>query len=76
MKNVYEQLKQEYRDKLDVSSAKYSSAKRLKYVLLSTDWWSSLTIGEIKDLLTYWDQTSAQVSAYDFMYGDKFITNE
>ena len=76
MSNIYEQLKQEYKDKLEVSTAKYSSAKRLKYVLLSTDWWSDLTIGNIKDFLTYVDENSGTVSSYDFMYGQKFIKNE
>ena len=76
MKNVYELLKQEYKDQLEESSTKYSTAKRLKYVLLSTNWWSNLTVNDVQDLITYTDECAHKVSAYDFMYGDKFIGNE
>ena len=74
MKTVYEQLKQEYKDELEKSSTKYSTAKRLKYTLLSKIRWSSLTVDDVQDLITYTSESAYKVSAHDFMYGDKFLT--
>jgi hypothetical protein len=74
MNNVYEQLKQEYKNELEESSTKYSTAKRLKYVLLSKSRWSSLTVDNVQDLITYTGESAYKVSAHDFMYGDKFLT--
>jgi len=76
MKTVYEQLKQEYKDELEESSTKYSTAKRLKYTLLSKIRWSSLTVDNVQDLITYTSESAYKVSAHDLMYGDKFITND
>ncbi len=74
MKTVYEQLKQEYKDELEQSSTKYSTAKRLKYTLLSKIRWSSLTVDDVQDLITYTSESAYKVSAHDFPYGDKFLT--
>ena len=76
MKTIYKQLKQKYKDELEESSTKYSTAKRLKYTLLSKIRWSSLTIDDVQDLITYTGESAYKVSAYDFMYGDKFLTND
>jgi hypothetical protein len=74
MKTVYEQLKQEYKNELEESSTKYSTAKRLKYTLLSKIRWSSLTVDDVQDLITYTGESAYKVSVHDFMYGDKFLT--
>lgn len=76
MINIYDRLKQEYKDRLDKSSAKYSTASRLKYVLLSKTLWYELTIDQIRDVLTYTDESSLNMSAYDFLYGDKFLIKD
>ena len=52
---------------------KYSTAMRLKYVLLSKSYWSDLTVDNVKDLITYTGQSGVQVSAFGFMYGDSFL---
>ena len=51
-----------------------STAKRLKYTLLSKIRWSSLTVDDVQDLITYTSESAYKVSAHDFMYGDKFLT--
>ena len=76
MKTIYKQLKQKYKDELEDSSVKYSTAKRLKHVLLSTNTWSDLTVNNVQDLITYTGETAYKVSAYDFIYGDKFLKND
>ena len=76
MINIYDHLKPEYKDKLDDSCVKYSTASRLKYVLLSKAIWYELTIDQMRDLITYVNESSYTLSAYDFMYGDKFLTKD
>ena len=76
MINIYDRLKKEYKDKLDNSCVKYSTASRLKYVLLSKTLWYELTIDQVRDVLTYTDESSLNMSAYDFLYGDKFLTKD
>ena len=76
MINIYNKLKPEYKDKLEESSVKYSTASRLKYVLLSKTIWYELTIDQVRDLLTYTEESSYSLSAYDFMYGDKFLIKD
>ncbi len=71
--NIYENLKPELQTELDSSSVKYSTAMRLKYVLLSKFYWSELTVDNVKDLVTYTGQSTSQVSAFGFMYGDSFL---
>tara|TARA_R100001591_G_C4339028_1_gene180162 strand:+ start:505 stop:735 length:231 start_codon:yes stop_codon:yes gene_type:complete len=73
MNNVYEQLKPEFKKALEESGVKYSSAKRLKYVLLSKSFWGDLLIDDMKSLLTYTNCSSYEMSAQDFMYGAKFL---
>jgi len=76
MSNLYDQLKTEYKKQLEKSGAKYSTAKRLKYVLLSKSFWGDLAIDDLKSLLTYTDETSYDMSASDFMYGTKFLNKD
>ncbi len=70
---IYENLKPELQTELNSSSVKYSTAMRLKYVLLSKFYWSELTVDNVKDLITYTGQSTSQVSAFGFMYGDSFL---
>tara|TARA_R100001463_G_scaffold61042_3_gene113756 strand:+ start:110 stop:343 length:234 start_codon:yes stop_codon:yes gene_type:complete len=76
MLNIYDRLKTEYKDKLENSCAKYSTASRLKYVLLSKTLWYELTIDQVKDVITYTDESNLNMSAYDFLYGDKFLIKD
>ena len=76
MSNLYDQLKPEYKKQLEESGAKYSTAKRLKYVLLSKSFWGDLEIDDIRSLLTYTEESSFEMSAYDFLYGTKFLNKD
>jgi len=74
--NIYDKLKPKFKDALEESGVKYSTAKQLKYVLLSKPYWDALTIDEMRNFLTYTDSSSYEMSASDFMYGTKFLNNE
>ena len=73
LKTVYDNLLPDVKTKLQVSARQYSTAKRLKYVLMSKFLWSDLTINEMRDLLTYTDTDSFRLDWNSFMYGDKLI---
>ena len=70
---VYDNLLPDVKTSLQASARKYSSAKRLKYTLMSKLMWSELTIDEVRDLLTYGGVNSWELDSFSFMYGDKII---
>ena len=73
IKTVYDRLLPDVKTNLQASARKYSSAKRLKYTLMSKTMWNELTIEDMKDLLTYGDITSYKLDWMGFMYGDKIM---
>ena len=46
-------LMPDVKSSIQSSARKYSTAKRLKYLLMSKTMWSELTIDEMRDVLTY-----------------------
>ena len=50
LKTIYDKLKPEFKNQLQVSARKYDSAKRLKYNLMSNTLWSDLTLSTISDI--------------------------
>jgi len=73
MKTVYDILLPDVKTSLQASARKYSTAKRLKYTLMSKIMWSELSIYEVRDLLTYGNLNSWELDCYSFMYGEKII---
>ena len=73
LKTVYDNLLPDVKTSLQASARKYSTAKRLKYTLMSKLMWSELTIDEVRDLLTYGDLDSWKLDNLSFMYGNKIV---
>tara|TARA_R100000935_G_C2735596_1_gene123769 strand:+ start:243 stop:482 length:240 start_codon:yes stop_codon:yes gene_type:complete len=73
IKTVYDELLPDVKKQLQASAREYSSAKRLKYVLMTKYMWCNLTIDEMRDLFTYTDLKSWQLDPNSFMYGDKIL---
>ena len=73
IKTVYDNLKPEFKAELNVNARKYSSAKRLKYTLMSKTIWQDLTIGEISTMTTYCDIYTYKLSAQDILYGKALL---
>jgi|TARA_R110000851_G_scaffold205454_1_gene357476 hypothetical protein len=73
IKTVYDKLLPDVKTELQASARKYSTAKRLKYTLMSKLMWQELTIDEIRDVLTYGNLNSWELDCYSFMYGEKII---
>ena len=73
IKSIYDLLQPKLKTELQASARKYSSAKLLKYTLMSKMTWSELTMREVSELLTYSNLQSYKMSAYDFLYGENII---
>ena len=73
IKTVYDNLLPDVKKALQTSARKYSSAKRLKYTLMSKTMWYELTIDDVRDLISYSELNSWELEAYSFMYGDNII---
>ena len=69
IKTIYDNLNSEYKSELNLNARKYSSAKRLKYTLMSKTSWQDLTISEVSSMTTYCDIATYHLSASDIMYG-------
>ena len=77
MKTLYEKLKPEYKQKLDEQSIEYPSlVKGIVVSLKDNYFWSGLTVGQAKDLITFTDHTFGEMSSHDFAFGDKFFVCE
>jgi|TARA_B100001939_G_C16392766_1_gene384778 hypothetical protein len=73
IKSLYDQLLPEVKLDLKVSARQYSTAKLLKYTLMSKSIWTELSMSDINDLIAYTSLTSYKMSPYDFMYGENII---
>ena len=76
MKNLYELLKPNIQTTIEINSLKFDSAKRLSYKLMASTMWSDLTLSDVRDLCSYSDLYTYQLTAHDVMYGDKFLNND
>ena len=77
MKTLYDKLKPEYKQKLDEQAIEYPSlVKGIIISLKDNYFWSNLTVGQAKDLITFTDYTFSEMSSHDFAFGDKFFVCE
>ena len=75
LKTIYDRLKPGFKSSLQTNARKYSTAKRLKYALMSETSWYDLTVGQLSDISVYCDIKAYNLSAQDMMYGN-FIINK
>ena len=76
IKTLYDLMQPSLKSKLQDNARKYSSAKRLKYKLMSSTLWSDLSLADICDILTYSDLYTSDVTAKDVLYGRRFLTDK
>ena len=74
LKTIYDRLEPGFKSSLQKNARQYSSAKRLKYTLMSKTSWHDLTVSNISDMSIYCDIPTYNLSATDFMYGNSIIT--
>ena len=75
IKTIYDKLKPEFKTELNHNARKYSSAKRLKYTLMSKTIWQELTLSELSSMTTYCDIYTSQLSASDVIYGNQILND-
>tara|TARA_R100001510_G_C7558006_1_gene139136 strand:- start:399 stop:656 length:258 start_codon:yes stop_codon:yes gene_type:complete len=81
IKTVYERLKPELKKILNKSAKDYSSAKRLKYTLMSKTSWSDLKVDDIQKVNIYcnistWPGGAHHInnmSASEVLYGNAYL---
>ena len=76
LKTIYQKLKPEFKTKLQANARKYSSAKRLKYALMSETSWYDLTISQMSDISVFCDVKTYNLSAQDLLYGNNIINKD
>ncbi len=73
LKTIYDRLKPGFKSSLQKNARQYSSAKRLKYVLMSKTSWYDLTVSQVSDISVYCDIPTYNLSAQDLLYGNSII---
>jgi len=73
IKTIYDRLKPGFKSSLQKNARQYSSAKRLKYVLMSKTSWYDLTVSQVSDISVYCDIPTYSLSAQDLLYGNSII---
>ena len=73
IKTIYDRLKPGFKSSLQKNARQYSSAKRLKYTLMSQTSWYDLTVSQVSDISVYCDIPTYKLSAQDLMYGNNII---
>jgi hypothetical protein len=73
LKTIYDRLEPGFKSSLQKNARQYSSAKRLKYKLMSKISWHDLTVSDVSDMTVYCNIPTYKLSATDFMYGNNII---
>lgn len=73
MKNLYQQLKPEFKKTLNENVKRYQSVQLIKYTLMSKTMWSQLTIENVKDLMLWAGIDSRKMTIDGLCYGENII---
>ena len=73
MKNLYKQLKPEFRKQLNENCKQYESVNRIKYTLMSKTLWQDLSVSDIKDLVLWANLDTRKLTIDGMLYGDNII---
>ena len=77
MKTLYNSLKPEYQDKLEVYSKEYPvTIESIKKAFYYNELWSCLTISQVRDFVSFTDMPLNSLKFEDWAFGDKFLTKE
>lgn len=74
IKTIYDELLPNVKTSLQESARKYSTAKRLKYNLMSKTMWSDLTVQDLSDLITYSSLSNSELSPHSYLFGYNIIS--
>ena len=74
--SLFERLHPELRSTLDKELADYPSVGYLFNTLKAAEFYSDLTIEDVRSLTTYGNINCMQMSPWDWRYGDVFFTEK
>ena len=72
---LYDKLKPHIKNKLEESSKEYTTVEFVFDKLKSTDYYSDLTIDDIRSICTFGDVWHFDLTQSDILYGD-WLTNK
>ena len=73
MKNLYQQLKPEFKKALNENVKRYQSVQLIKYTLMSKTLWSQLSVENVKDLMLWAGIDSRKLTIDGLIYGENII---
>ena len=77
MQTIYDKLNPEILASINKDKQRYPFTTRaLKLKLKSTEYWSDLSINDIQSIITHSHSKFVELNYIDFLWGDKFLTNE
>ena len=77
MKTLYNSLKPEYQDKLEVYSKEYPAIiESIKKAFYYNELWSRLTISQVRDFISFTDTRLSDIKYEDWAFGDRFLIEE
>ena len=77
MKTLYERLKPEVKQQLELSRVNYETSINIIYdALKNNTWYSDLTLDQVSSIHTFSGIEIIKVSVWDFKYGDNILITE
>ena len=77
MKTIYDRLKPDILASINKDEQQFPyTTKALKEKLKNSIGWDELSISDIKSIVIHSHHKIIEIDAMDFMWGDKFLTNE
>jgi len=77
MSTLYDKLKPEYKKSLNEQEELYPTlVKGIKCALQENYLWSHLSIGQVRELISFTSMSLGSMSSYDWSYGEKLLICE
>jgi hypothetical protein len=77
MKTLYNSIKPEYKEKLEVYEQEYpATIISIKKALHYNELWSRLTVSQVRDFVSFTDTPMGSLRFEDWAFGDRFLIKE
>ena len=77
MKTIYDRLKPDILASINADEQQFPyTTKALKKKLKDSIYWEQLSIGDIRSIVIHSHSKFVELNYIDFMWGDKFLTEE
>ena len=77
MKTLYNSIKPEYKERLEVQEQEYpTTILSIKKSLHYNELWSRLTVSQVRDVISFTDTSLSSLKFEDWAFGSKFLIKE